>query len=92
MMKTVGIIGLGLMGGSFAKTIHAKGDLRTLGFDIDDAIMTQALDEGVIAEGLDPQNLGECDLVIVALRPHDAITWIKENADHMKSGAIIADV
>ena len=39
---TVGIAGLGLMGGSLAKAFHAQEDIQVLGFDRDETVLSRA--------------------------------------------------
>ena len=88
------IVGLGLLGGSYAK------GLKRLGFPVS-AITKNADDikfatsNGIIDYGttkIEPEIIGEADLVVFALYPHVLIEWIKENQTHFKSGAIITDV
>ena len=88
------IVGLGLLGGSYAKA------LKRFGFHISAVTKEQssidyALNEGIIDEGtteLDPKIIGEADLVIFALYPHIFVEWIEKNQRLLKSGAIITDV
>ena len=69
MIETVGIVGLGLIGGSMAKAIHAYTDCTLYGYDTDGAVLSRALDEGVVSAALTPERLPECGLVIIALYP-----------------------
>lgn len=88
------IVGLGLLGGSYAK------GLKNIGFkvnaitknqeDIDYAIENKIIDRGTTE--IDPEIIGEADVVIMALYPHIFVEWIKENQVFFKSGAIITDV
>lgn len=48
----VGIVGLGLIGGSLAKALHNRAGVKIIGFDQDEATITAALAEGVLAEGV----------------------------------------
>ena len=67
MMKnridTVGVVGLGLIGGSMAKAIRQYTDCTLLGYDADGAALGRALDEGVASAPLTPDRLAECQLV-----------------------------
>lgn len=93
MIKTVGIVGLGLIGGSFAHVIKMRSDARICGLDIDPVSLAHARRDGVIDEILDiPVGLAECDLLILALRPHDAAHWIGKHIEHTKKTCIIFDV
>ena len=92
--KKILIVGLGLLGGSYAKV------LKRFGFHIsaitkDQSSIDYALSEGMIDEGsieLDEKLIGEADLVIFALYPHIFVEWIEKNQGLLKSGAIITDV
>ena len=92
--KKILIIGLGLLGGSYAKV------LKRFGFHISAVTLEQssidyALKEGVIDEGtteLDAGIIGDADLVIFALYPHVFVEWIEKNQGLLKSGALITDV
>jgi prephenate dehydrogenase len=92
--KKILIVGLGLLGGSYAKV------LKRFGFHIsaitkDQSSIDYALSDGMIDEGsieLDEKLIGEADLVIFALYPHIFVEWIKKNQGLLKSGAIITDV
>jgi len=92
MSKMVGIIGLGLIGGSFAKSIRARTDMRIVGFDTDGDTLERVLAEQVIDGVLDSETLTTCDFLIVALRPGIAVSWIQNNIDAIPHGCIIFDV
>ena len=88
------IVGLGLLGGSYAKV------LKRFGFHIsaitkEQSSIDYALKEELINEGsveLDERMIGEADLVIFALYPHVFVEWIEQNQHLLKSGALITDV
>ena len=92
--KKILIVGLGLLGGSYAR------GLKRFGFHISAITKEQssidfALQEGIIDEGsteIDARMIGEADLVIFALYPHIFVEWIAENQGLLKSGALITDV
>lgn len=92
--KKILIVGLGLLGGSYARA------LKRLGFHIsaitkDQSSIDYALREGIINEGsteLDPSIIGSADLVIFALYPHVFVQWIEDNQELLKSGALLTDV
>jgi len=92
--KKILIVGLGLLGGSYAMA------LKRFGFHIsaitkDQSSIDYALGEKIIDEGsteLDERIIGEADLVIFALYPHVFVEWIEQNQNLLKSGAIITDV
>ena len=68
-VKTVGIAGLGLIGGSFAKAYKENSDVKVLGVDLNNSITHLATVEGAIDGVLTKDNIGECDLIIPALYP-----------------------
>lgn len=92
--KKILIVGLGLLGGSYARV------LKRFGFHIsavtkDQSSIDYALEEGIIDEGtteLDERIIGEADIVIFALYPHIFVEWIEQNQKLLKSGALITDV
>jgi len=91
--KTIGIVGLGLIGGSLAKALKANTGNRVLGFDIDAHVVEQALHEEVLdGELSSPDNpLATCDIVLVALYPQDTIDYVTTNLPNFKKGAVIID-
>lgn len=92
--KNILIVGLGLLGGSYAKA------LKRFGFHISAVTKEQssidyAIRENIIDEGsteLGEKMIGEADLVIFALYPHVFVEWIEKNQHLLKSGALITDV
>ena len=75
---TVGIVGLGLIGGSMAKSIKARTAHTVFGCDLDQETMMMARMCGAIDAPLTAENLKDCDLVLVAIRPAAAVKWVKE--------------
>ena len=91
MKHTVGIAGLGLIGGSLAKAIKAKAGCRVLGFDICKDVMSLAKEQSVIDGELIGAALAECGLIIVALYPDDIISYCRKSLSYMRSGTIVVD-
>lgn len=91
MGETVGIVGLGLIGGSLAKALHAYTDRTVLGYDADGAVLTRALEEEVLSGVLTPERLAECDLVIVALYPAAAVEYVTCHWDQFRKGGLVMD-
>ena len=92
--KKILIVGLGLLGGSYAKVLKRFG-FHISAITLDKESIDYALDEGIIDEGsteLDERMIGEADLVIFALYPHVFVEWIEKNQRLLKSGALITDV
>ncbi len=88
----VGIIGLGLMGGSLAKAISFGTEHTVWGTNRSPEAVQKALFVGAIEKELEKNDLPECDLVIVSLYPGATIDYIKENAKNFKKGAIVMDI
>ena len=88
------IVGLGMIGGSYARGLTKKG-LKIHAIDTDEDTIQYALENNIIAEGTteaDPAMIGRADVVIFALYPHIFKEWIRDNQQYLKSGAIITDV
>ena len=87
---TVGIAGLGLIGGSLARAYRPAGH-RVLGQDRDASVLGFAQVAGVVEGELTQDTLNMCDLVLVALYPDAAITFMQEAAPHLKQDAFLID-
>ena len=88
----VGIIGLGLIGGSMAKSIKVRTAHTVWGIDLDAETMTLSRLSGAIDGALTAENLPLCDLVLVAIRPAAAIRWVGDNAKFIQKTAILVDL
>ena len=87
----IGIIGLGLIGGSMAKAIRLNTEHYVLGMDIDRQIVTKAKIIEAINEELTEKNIGECDMLILALYPEATVETVKKYAPLIKKGAYLID-
>ena len=89
---TVGIVGLGLIGGSLCKAYKENApQTRVLGWDLDPKITGIAQIAGVIDGELTDERLGECDLVLVAIYPQAAIDWILKKAPLFNKEGVVMD-
>jgi len=88
----VGIVGLGLIGGSMAKSIKVRTANTVWGIDLDAETMTLSRLSGAIDGALTAENLPSCDLVLVAIRPAAAVAWVKEHAPLFSKTAILVDL
>ena len=88
----VGIVGLGLIGGSMAKSIKVRTAHTVWGIDLDAETMTLSRLSGAIDGALTAENLPLCDLVLVAIRPAAAIRWVGDNAKFIQKTAILVDL
>lgn len=89
-MKTA-VVGLGLIGGSIAKAIKKNTDDMVYGIDVSGSTVSAALSEEAIDGTIEPENLGICDLVIVALHPNETIDFILKNKNNFKKDGIVID-
>lgn len=88
------IVGLGLIGGSYAKGLHRRG-YKVNAIDTNADSIEFALENGLIDKGsteAEPELIGDADVVVFALYPHVFRKWIEENQQYFKSGAVITDV
>ena len=88
---TVGVVGLGLIGGSIAKAIKYNTDNKVIGFDIDENVVLKARLLGAIDEEMTKQKISECDIIITGLYPEATKKYITDNAQKFKKGAIVLD-
>ncbi|NLK40157.1 MAG: prephenate dehydrogenase [Clostridiales bacterium] len=88
---TIGIAGLGLIGGSFAKAIAKYTDYTILGFDISHETIEKATKDSSIHGLLDSTTIPNCDIIIVALYPAASIDFVKKHAGIIPKGAIVSD-
>lgn len=93
-IKTIGIVGLGLIGGSMALALqkHAKGRYTVLGTDINGDVMAAALQQGAIAGQLTYDRYGEVDLLVLALAPDRLLAFLKQQIHRISPGTIVTDV
>ena len=88
----VGIVGLGLIGGSMAKSTKARTGHTVWGTDLDKETMTMARMCGAIDAPLTEENLTQCDLILVAIRPGAAVEWVRTHAHLIAPSAILVDL
>lgn len=89
---TVGIVGLGLIGGSMAKAYSQSGTDTVLGWDIDLPMLEYARLRGAISDVLTEENLPTCDLLFIGLYPQASIDYLKENAPRIAKNTVVIDL
>lgn len=89
-MRDIGVVGLGLIGGSLCKTIQKRTRYRCWGLDTDENTMEAAIASGAVQGRL--EDLSKMDLTIVCLHPYQTIDFILENAGNFRPGSIVIDV
>ena len=88
---TVGIVGLGLIGGSMAKAFRANTQHRVLGYDANAAVDGFAQLSGIIHGELTKEMVSTCDLLILAAYPAAAKAYLTEIAPLIRKDAIVVD-
>ena len=85
-----GIVGLGLIGGSFAKA-YAEAGWQVLGFDTDSTTLSFARLSGVVSEKLTEENIASCDIVLVCINPAAAVDYVRSMAPHIGAHGVVID-
>ena len=88
---TIGIVGLGLIGGSFAKAYSDNDEHKVLAYDRDNTAMDMAYKEKNIDGELNEDNLSSCDLLLLALYPQATIDYLTANAKYIGKDALVID-
>lgn len=92
--KKILIVGLGLLGGSYAKALTDKG-YEVYAITKEQKSVDYALAHGMIKAGtteIDKEMIAAADITVFALYPHVFVEWVKENGRYFKKGALITDV
>lgn len=87
---TVGILGLGLIGGSLARAYALEGH-RVLCCDRDEQMLSFAMLAGAVDAPLTPENTNQCDLILLAIYPDGSATWLEQNAPYIRKGTLVMD-
>ena len=87
----IGIVGLGLIGGSLAKAISQNTDHTVYGTDLSEQVVRKAVLVDAIEQPLTDELLPQCDIVIVALYPQATIDYVKEHAHLFRKESIVVD-
>ena len=87
---TVGIVGLGLIGGSFAKAYHEAGE-TVLACNRTEDTLRFAMLSGAVDGELTEENVGSCDLVIIAVFPEAAEAFLRRMAPHIGKKPVVID-
>lgn len=87
----IGIVGLGLIGGSMAKALKKFTSHIVHGCDADETVVREALANGFIDEQVYDGDLQECDIVFLALYPRQTVAFMQAHARDCKDGCILVD-
>ena len=85
----IGVVGLGLIGGSFAKALHTGG-AEVYAWNRTHSTLELAMIETVDGE-LNTDTIPTCELIILASYPTASIAWLEANQDLISAGAIVID-
>lgn len=88
---TVGIVGLGLIGGSFAKAYSDNAEHRVLAYNRSKQVIQDAYDVKAIDGELTENNIGECDLILLCLYPKLCIKYLENMAPHISKNTMVID-
>lgn len=86
----VGVVGLGLIGGSAAKAFKAAGH-KVYGYDIDSTVLGYARLDGTIDKELTANTMQQCSLIVLATTPVAAVNYLAANAASVPSTALVVD-
>lgn len=88
----VGIVGLGLIGASFAKAYKENEEGHTVyGWNRTESVADMAKMQGIIDDVLTEENLKECDLVILSLYPEASIKWMEDRKTSFNPDGLVID-
>ena len=86
----VGIVGLGLIGGSFAKAYHAAGH-TVAAFDINETMLSFAKLDGAVTEDLTDDVIPDCDLILICTYPEAAVRYMEEKGPLFGKKPVVID-
>lgn len=87
----VGILGLGLIGGSMARAFSKAGH-TVYAADTDETILSFAQLSGAVSAEMNSSNIGLCDLLLLAIYPEGSARWLEENAHLVSPNALVMDL
>ena len=88
------IVGLGLLGGSYAMALSRRG-FPVSAITLEQSSIDYAIDKGIIGYGtteVEPDLVAKADLVIFALYPHTFVEWVEQYGHLLTSGTVVTDV
>lgn len=86
----VGILGLGLIGGSLARAYSLAGH-TVYAYDHNTNILSFAMLAGAVHGKLENDTVGQCDLILLAIYPDGSASWLEEKAHHVSKNALVID-
>ena len=90
-MKTLGVAGLGLIGGSFVKAYGQSDEWDVIGYDKESKISQLAVLAEDIKEEMTKENIDRCDLILICIYPEAAVEYFREMAPYISKEAVVLD-
>ena len=87
----VGILGLGLIGGSMARAYAVAGHTGYAA-DLDESTLSFAMLSGAVHGRLDEETIPACELLLLAIYPGGSAKWLEDNGRLVDSGALVLDL
>lgn len=87
----IGIVGLGLIGGSLAKAIRKNTEHQVWGLDQDPTVLAKAKMVGAIDKELSPEDFISCDFLIIATYPKDVTRFLEEKGHLLNPKGLVMD-
>ena len=87
----IGIVGLGLIGGSLAKASKKYGNYTVYAYDIQETSINKALADGAIDDQLTKKNISSCDYIFISLYPKAVNEFVEKHAAFFQKDAVIID-
>ncbi|MBE6803221.1 MAG: prephenate dehydrogenase/arogenate dehydrogenase family protein [Ruminococcaceae bacterium] len=87
----IGVVGLGLIGGSLVKSAKKNTNFKVYGYDLNKEVIKNAISENSIDGELTQKRLQSCDYVFIPLYPEAVIVYVENNASFFKEGAVVID-
>ena len=91
-VRTVTIVGLGLMGGSLAKALSRRGEYCIRGVECHVPTAEAALRDGAVSEIVSPEEGMNADVIVLSLYPRETMDYIEKYATYVKKDALVTDM
>ena len=86
----VGVLGLGLIGGSLARA-YAKSGHTVYAYDKDGRILSFAQLSGAVSNELTAETITQCDLILLSVYASACVQWLQSNCSYIKKGTLVID-
>lgn len=86
----VGILGLGLIGGSLARAYALEGH-TVYAQEADEQILSFAILSGAVHAPLDEERIAQCELILLAIYPDGSASWLENHAPQISPSALVLD-